>query len=176
MSEPRYIHIHNWDRFQHPDATRNRRAAMPWVKDYVAQLDDDDYLSLTFSQRGVLQGLRLMYAARRGRGISEAQAKRVLCTSAAEARWWLQHLASLNHAGFIDFSASKDASNLASDLQAPDVDVDREEETILPSVARPDPPFHGEEPPENGWTGLESGNGQERRLPDLATVLKEMPK
>jgi hypothetical protein len=52
-----YIEIPNWDKFQH---YRNRRPA--WIKCYVDLLARDEYLDLTFPQRGLLHGIWMEYA------------------------------------------------------------------------------------------------------------------
>lgn len=57
----KYFRIRNWPKFQ-----GYKRRGPEWIKDYVAQLDDEDYTSLTLNQRAVLRDLRLLYA-RRGR-------------------------------------------------------------------------------------------------------------
>ncbi len=125
MAEKRYIHIVNWDVHQHPDTTRNKTGAIPWIKSYTGQLGDEDYLALNFSDRGLLESLRLQYAARRGRGISDSTAS--LCRLFGQ-RVMTTQLERLNHAGFIHFSASK---SLASRLQdaSPEVETEREVET-----------------------------------------------
>jgi hypothetical protein len=54
------IHIRNFKKYQHRDCIRSG-TAMEWIKDFTGQLSDDDWLSLTYAQRGLLQSLRLEY-------------------------------------------------------------------------------------------------------------------
>lgn len=137
MSEKRYIHIRNWDAFQHPDITRNRRAAVPWIKDATAQLSDEDFVELTFADRGVLQSLRLQYAANRGRGINDSTASLQRLFGHRVMRTQLERL---NEAGFIVFSASKSlADPLAScgENGSLEVEVEVEEEKPTPPPTVP---------------------------------------
>jgi hypothetical protein len=98
MSEV-WIIIPGWAKFQHYPSNRG----IAWVKDYLDQLDRDEYMALTFAQRGLLKDLRKLYARRRGvlsgdtASLSRALSERVLSTQ----------LEALNHAGYIEFSASK---------------------------------------------------------------------
>jgi hypothetical protein len=70
MSDLGWIEIPRWDDFQH-----YKRRDAPWIKAYLRLLDDDDYLSLTTEQRGVLHGLWLAYA--RSNGELAADTKRL---------------------------------------------------------------------------------------------------
>ena len=92
-----WIVIRNWDKFQH---YRDREPV--WIKNYVRLLHDDNYLGLTFHQRGLLHGLWIAYAAS-GRQIrdSTASVHRMLGQRTTNAQ-----LLSLNRAGFIDVLAS----------------------------------------------------------------------
>lgn len=99
MMSDGWIVIPGWAKFQHYPDTRG----IVWVKDYLDQLDRDEYLELTFAERGLLLDLRKLYARRRGlvrsdtKTLSRALTKRVT-----------QHqLDSLNHAGFIEIVASR---------------------------------------------------------------------
>lgn len=98
MSDERWIVIRNWNKFQH---YRDRRP--PWIKHYLELLADPNYLRLTLAQRGLLAGVWLMYA--------ESRASVMLDTSWLRARLngrvTMRDLEALNHAGFIEFSASK---------------------------------------------------------------------
>lgn len=98
MPDDLYIVIRHWDRFQH---YADRRPI--WIKNYVALLANPSYSRLTWTQRGVLHGLWLMYA--------ETQ-----CELPVDTAWLSRQLTgrvtratleALNHAGFIEFSASK---------------------------------------------------------------------
>lgn len=99
----RWIVIPNWEKFQHPDAGRTDHT--PWIKNLTRLLHNHAYMSLTQSQRGILHGLWILYASTR-RDLNEALAKHLLVTNKAESRHWRSNLESLNHAGFIAFSAS----------------------------------------------------------------------
>lgn len=104
----RWIVIDRWDEFQHPDAMRS--AVPPWIKTYTALLASDEFLELSFHLRGVLLGLWLEYASSGGQiRVSPGSLHRRL-----GHRVWSRDLAALNHAGFIQFAASKPASNRAS--------------------------------------------------------------
>ena len=101
LIKERWIIIPRWPDFQH---YKNRDPL--WIKDYVKQLRNDEWMGLSLAQRGLLQGLRLLYAESNG-VVSESGARRRLVGSESDARYWRVHLESLNHAGFIRFSASK---------------------------------------------------------------------
>ena len=97
----RWIVIPRWDEFQH---YKDRDPI--WIKDYVLQVRQDEWLYSRLSQRGVLWGLRLLYTETNG-ALSETGARQKLVRSASDARRWREHLEALNHAGFIELSASK---------------------------------------------------------------------
>lgn len=128
MSDERWIVIPRWDEFQHPDAGRSR--TLPWIKSYTRLLSDDNYLSLTAHQRAILHGLWLEYA-RSGRQLR-------LTTGSLSARLSLRvmtrDIEALNHAGFIELSASKPASQPASNPASLDK---RRERTPLPPTGKP---------------------------------------
>jgi hypothetical protein len=97
MSE-QWIIIPGWDKFQHyPD-----RDPL-WIKNYRALLTDEDYLGLPEGTRAVLHGLWLAYAS------SDGQLR--LDTRSLSSRLRLRvtklQLERLNHAGWIEFAASK---------------------------------------------------------------------
>ncbi len=118
-----YIVVPRWDEFQHRDMART--TIPPWIKNYTRLLSDDDYLSLTASQRGILHGLWLMFATHR-RSLNEARAKRHLCTNKAELRHWTTNLSAIVDAGFIALSASKPAGKVAGLEVEVEVEVERE--------------------------------------------------
>lgn len=93
-----WIVIPNWDKFQH---YKDRDPA--WVKDYVAQLHNPDYLALTFAQRGLLHDLRLLYAASHGQTPYVPSA----LSSALNGRTTNAQLERLNDAGLIEVVASR---------------------------------------------------------------------
>ena len=93
-----WVVIPNWKRFQHysdRDPT--------FIKDYVSQLHDDDWMSLSLLERGALQLARLMYAA----GDGKLRVNTLLDAISVRGRTGWSILESLNHAGLIEFSASK---------------------------------------------------------------------
>ena len=98
MSEPRWIEVVNWNRFQHYG---NRDPL--WIKNYVGLLHNDDYLSLTGHERAILHGLWLAYAS----GHCRVRLSTRSLTRQLGLRVSSQHLESLSRAGFIRFAASK---------------------------------------------------------------------
>lgn len=101
MTDDRWIVIPRWDEFQH---YKNREPI--WIKTFVRQLHDDNYMDLSQSQRGLLHDLRIMFAQSNGQ-LSEARAKRRLCGSDAEARWWRSNLEAIEQAGLLELAASR---------------------------------------------------------------------
>jgi hypothetical protein len=98
-SDDGWIVIPNWAKFQHyPD---NR--GIIWVKDYLDQLDRDDYGDLTLAERGLLLDLRKLYARRRGLVRSDTKT----LSRALTVRVTQQQLDSLNDAGFIEIVARR---------------------------------------------------------------------
>ena len=99
-----WIVIRNWQIYQHRDTLRSKeRGTAPWIKDYVSQLHDDDYLQLTLAQRGLLHGLRQEYAQSAGRCPADVRQLSRRLQGKVEQR----QLNALIHAGFITISASK---------------------------------------------------------------------
>ncbi len=103
MSE-HWIHVNGWERHQHRDAARSNTP--PWIKNWTKLLHDDAYLELTAHQRAVLHGLWLIYASSR----RQVRVNTASLTRQLNLRVSSRQLEALNHAGFIRFSASKDAS------------------------------------------------------------------
>lgn len=91
-----WIIIRNWNKYQHYG---NRR--VPWIKLYTELLYDDDFMSLTPTERSALVGLWMLYAETRQR-IPEDTSK---VSRALGQRFTKTTLVSLNHAGFIDVSS-----------------------------------------------------------------------
>lgn len=128
MSVDVWIEIPEWRRFQH---YRDRNPN--WIKNYPELLSKDEYLALSFHARGVLHGLWMEYARSNGqlRGGTVADSRQLRDGIVAAPRQLrgsfsaisrqlggrvtAATLVSLNHAGFIRFSASKP---LASRYQA----------------------------------------------------------
>jgi hypothetical protein len=131
MSFDQWIVIPRWEDFQHRDMARS--SVPPWIKTYTRLLANDDYLALSHHLRGVLLGIWLEYArsTRQLRGSTSALSRRL------GQRVTTRDLQSLNDAGFIGFSASKPASNLASALAGVEVEVE---------VEPPLPPLRGDAP------------------------------
>jgi len=97
----RWILIPGWQDFQH---YKDRDPF--WIKDYLRQLRDDDYLGLDLAERGLLLDLRKLYAE--GRGVlSESGAKQRLLRSDYDKRTFRRRIESLNHAGFIQISSRR---------------------------------------------------------------------
>ena len=94
--EERWIIVPHWNRFQHY-TDRNP----PWIKAYTELLHNDDWLALTDAQRGVLLTIWLEYAASSGVAKVSKIARSVLSKNLQ------RNLEALNHAGFIQLSASK---------------------------------------------------------------------
>lgn len=99
----RWIVIPDWDKHQH----YKHRKGDAWHKEHARQLDNDDYLGLSLAARGVLIGLRMMYARRHPKPLSENQARATLAPTRHQVRTFSAHIESLNHAGFITLLASK---------------------------------------------------------------------
>src|SRR5262245_17868652 len=92
-----WIVIVGWEKFQHY-GDRNP----PWIKNYKDLLHKEQYLELSWEARGVLHGLWLAYA-RSNRELSNNTA---ILSRLLGKRVLRKTLISLNHAGFIQFSAS----------------------------------------------------------------------
>jgi hypothetical protein len=97
----RWIVIPHWN---DPDGFQHYKDRNPtWIKNYSWLLSDEDYLRLSWGQRGVLHGVWLEYARSDGQlpsntlGLSRRLGQKVLKKT----------LDALNHAGFIRFVASK---------------------------------------------------------------------
>lgn len=109
-----WIVVPGWEEFQHPDVTRTKNAPA-WIKVYTRLLSDDDYLSLTLAQRGLLHGIWIEYA-RSNAALTVRRTRMQLSTNRNEAARITRNLEALNQAGFIAFSASKPASNVQADI------------------------------------------------------------
>lgn len=125
MSGELWIVVPRWKDYQHRDSARSK--VPPWIKNETKLLSSPDYLSLTPHRRAMLHALWLEYARSLRRlpddtaTLSRRLGLRVLRTD----------LEALNHAGFIEFSASRPASRPAS----LDGEGDREISTKTPSKA-----------------------------------------
>jgi hypothetical protein len=94
-----WIVVRNWEKFQH----YGDRRQPPWIKLYLALLHDDDFQSLSPTDRSALVHLWILYAMT-GRRVREDTLK---LTRATGQRFTKGTLERLNHAGFIEISASK---------------------------------------------------------------------
>jgi len=98
MTDEQWIVIRNWNRYQHY-TDRNP----PWIKNHLDLLHNDGYLELTAHQRAVLHGLWLIYASAH----CQVRVNTLSLTRQLGIRVSSRQLEALNHAGFIDFVASK---------------------------------------------------------------------
>lgn len=112
MGNDRWIVVPNWDRFQH----YGDRGPV-WIKVYLSLNSDDDWLHLSCAARGLLTTIWVEYARSNAR-VRQENIRR-LCGSSAREKHWEE----LNHAGFIQFSASK-----PSRARSREVEVREEEE------------------------------------------------
>lgn len=135
MTPPLYIHVRNWDRYQHPDTTRGQTSPAPWIKEYTGQLHDQEYLELTLAERGLLHGIRLEYALSRGRGLplSTGSLRRQLGQRVTSLQ-----LERLNDAGFIEVSASKMLAPRKHSASTIREDQRRQDEPLTADAVDPD--------------------------------------
>ena len=98
MSEPRWIEIPRWAKFQH---YRDRDA--PWIKVYRRLLHDPDWLRLSAGERALLLCVWLEYASSNG-SVPLAPG---WCRARFNLRTTWAQLERLRDAGFIEFSASR---------------------------------------------------------------------
>ena len=125
MNQDQWIVVRNWDKFQHRDMARS--TVPPWIKNYTELLHDDDYLQLTGHARAVLHGLWLEYASTRRR----LRLDTLSLSRRLGLRVSMRTLEALNHAGFIEFSASRPASNHASKVASVEVEVEKKRSSAL---------------------------------------------
>lgn len=119
--EQRWIHIPDWEKFQHRDAGRS--SVLPWLKAYTELLSKPDFLDLTFHQRGLLVSIWIEYA----RSKRQLRDNSLTLTRQLGHRVSRRDLDALNHAGFIMFSASRYAS------------LEKEKEKEQPKDQNPNP-------------------------------------
>lgn len=106
MTGERWIVIPNWDSNEengHQGFQHYKDRDPYFIKNYRSLLSKDEYLELTFHQRGVLHGLWLEYAAS-NRQIRDST---LTVTRRLGQRVTRTTLDALNHAGFIAYSASR---------------------------------------------------------------------
>lgn len=96
-----YIHIRNWDKFQHRDVARAERPPR-WIRVYTELLSDEAFLGLSEHRRLILVCVWLEYARTRARLPLDTRS----LSRRLQLRVTTADLEALNHAGFIHFSAS----------------------------------------------------------------------
>ena len=122
MPDEYWLEIPRWDEFQH---YKNRDPI--WIRDYVRQLDNPDYLGLTFAQRGLLHDLRLLYARRRRAiGLDTAAITRALGARTTNAQ-----LFSLIEADLLAIAASKPLAARYQDASL-EVEVEKKDLDLRP--------------------------------------------
>ena len=123
-----WIIIRNWQRYQHRDARCAR--VLPWIKEYTEQLHDDDYRGLTMAERGLLGGIRQLFAASDGRLTANTRD----LTRALNAHVYGRQLKRLCDAGFIEIVDSKPARMSASAPAGKGASLEERREDIASSV------------------------------------------
>ncbi len=136
-----YLHICHWDRFQH-----YKKRNPPWIRLYTDLLSRDDYLNLTGHRRAILHGLWIEYA-RSSRRLPDDT---VTLSRRLELRVLRTDLDALNHAGFIEFSAS---AVLAECKQSAIPEAETETREINP-LLREVPKTSGKRPRNILWDAL----------------------
>jgi hypothetical protein len=131
----RYIVIPKWDG---PDGFQHYKNRDPiWIKAYTRLLSDQAFLDLTYHQRGLLLSIWLEYARsnrqlRDGNATTTRQTRdsHVTLTRQLGHRVTTRDLEALNHAGFIEFSASAPLAECKQDAS-----LDKEVEKKRPSTS-----------------------------------------
>jgi len=90
-----WIVVPNWQKFQH-----YKHRDPPWIKNHRTLLANNAYLGLPMGARGLLHGIWLLYAEHN----QELQVNDLHLLGVDRHR--KEHLASLNDAGLLGFSAS----------------------------------------------------------------------
>jgi len=111
---------------------RDRRD--PWLKDWLDQLDRDEYLTLTLAERGLISDIRKAYARHNG------QLRAELLPGLIHARVRIKQLDRLVEAGYLLLSAAKPPPLRGrSDARAREEEEEEEEreteDPVSPSVA-----------------------------------------
>jgi hypothetical protein len=96
MNADVWIVVPNWEKFQH-----YKDRSPPWIKLYTELAHKDEWLALSGFARGVLVTIWIEYAQSQGRVRSSAVHRQI------RSRYTAGTLEALNHAGFIEFSASR---------------------------------------------------------------------
>ena len=96
MTDEQWIVVPNWDKFQH---YKDRRPV--WIKVYTELVHKDEWRRLSNAECGLL--VRIWIESALGDGQISTRSLREVCGKSFRT----EHLASLNHAGFIALSDSK---------------------------------------------------------------------
>lgn len=136
----------DWDRFQHyKKKTDDGKPARPaaWIKNYVKLIGDPNYRRLSATQRALLHGLWLWWAAQdHGETSTRLNGDLVERWSQLDVKLMNTLLAldtkistweALSHAGFLELRASKHARVLKLAARA-DVDKDADQKSIARAV------------------------------------------
>ena len=91
-----WIVIPGWDKFQH---YKDRRP--PWLKDYVDQIDRDEYRALSPTARALLPDVRRLYA------LGDGVVRREGAGTRLGMKLRREHWEELSDAGFIEIRSSK---------------------------------------------------------------------
>lgn len=130
MTDDLWIVIPRWEDFQHRDSARSQ--VPPWIKDHTEQLSKDDYLDLTFAQRGLLGDIRKEYARSR----RELSGNTLRLSRRLGQKVTKKMLQPLIDAGFITIVAGRPARTLAGIPAGVEVEIEKEKAFDLP-VSRP---------------------------------------
>lgn len=117
-----WIIVRNWDRFQHPDATRGE-GIQPWFKVYTKLGHNPDFGNLTELERGILLTIWVEFSS--ADGLLTVTRLSKACYSRVRSR----SLDRLIHAGFIRVVASRP---LALSKQRASLEESREENPPTP--------------------------------------------
>lgn len=136
MGDDLWIVVPNWDKFQHYG---NRRDA-PWIKLYNELNSRVEWLELSVAERGLLVTVWIEYS--RSGGAVRRSFVQQLCRGSARE----QHWESLNHAGFIHFSASKPLALRALARE----EVEKEKKVLSATASKTEQrlPFNGPAKPD----------------------------
>jgi hypothetical protein len=104
-----FISVPNWTKFQH-----YKDRSPSWIKVYTDLNSRDEWLGLTWGQRGLLVTAWLEYA-RSATHLRSETLRRL--GSSAGSRYFQRDLEALNHAGFLLFPASTEVGEITKDLE-----------------------------------------------------------
>jgi len=100
-----------------------------WIKNYRTLLTNNEYRGLSHHQRGILHALWLAYATS-NRQLSDST---LTLTRLLGQRVLRRDLDALNHAGFIQFSASRPLARRYHDASTEDIDLEERPKPISTS-------------------------------------------